>query len=556
MAILLDVAVESAIAVLAVLKAGGAYLGLDPEQPDQRLVRLVESAPAAALITRARFRGRLDLGGLPCVDLDADAGRIASWPAGAPASGAVPGSLAYVIYTSGSTGEPKAVGGEHRHVVAYLDGIRRALGFAAGDSLAMHQPLAVDAPVTYLFGSLCHGGVLHLLAREEVLDPEALGERLASLDFTKFAPSLLGVLLDGPRPERLLPRRRVLVGGEAFPRELAARIAELAPWCGALNHYGPTETTVGVLTEPAGSLAAAGGERVLPLGRPLAHSRLYVVDRSLCPVPLGAAGEIAIGGATVTRGYLGQPRLTAERFVPDAWSGRPGARVYLSGDRGRWRGDGRLEFLGRLDHQVKIRGYRVELGEIEAVLGEHPAVLAASALLRHEGGRPELVAYVALASERPAALEELRGHLRRRLPEAMVPSRLVLLAALPRTPQGKIDRRALPAPEGEAAGAGLAPLAPRNAVERLLADLWTELLGRSPASVHDSFFDLGGHSLLAIRLLSRLREAFRMEVPLSLLFEARSLAALAEALVAVEPVPGRCERLARLLLQVRGMGAA
>ncbi|HEX2077170.1 MAG TPA: amino acid adenylation domain-containing protein, partial [Longimicrobium sp.] len=436
-----------------------------------------------------------------------------------------------VIYTSGSTGRPKGVMNAHRGVVNLLWSMRGTVAIAPGDRLLAITTLAFDISVLELFLPLLSGARVEILARSAASDPALLREAVAAGGGTvlQATPATWRLLLDAgwEGGESL----RALSGGEALPAELAARLRERV---GALwNVYGPTETTIWSTAQHLGAGPDVGRGHV-SIGAPVANTRVYVLDRYLSPVPAGVPGELYIGGAGVARGYLGRPGLSAEKFVPDPFAAEPGARLYRTGDLARWRPDGTLEFLGRNDHQVKVRGLRIELGEIEAALRGHGSVADCVVMARADAGEQRLVAYVVGGVE----AAELRAHLRRSLPEYMVPSAFVFLDALPLTPNGKVDRKALPAPE-------LAPaedryVAPRTPVEEVLAGIWAEVLRLERVGANDSFFELGGHSLLATRVVSRVRELFGVELPLRALFEGPTVAELA----------GRVEEMRRAGLPV------
>jgi len=533
----LERGLDMVVAVLAVLKAGGAYLPLDARLPAERLAALVEDARPPVVISRSGLHpeaSRLDVR-LLCLDDDGLRAALAAESPEEPPATAFPESLAYVLYTSGSTGKPKGVQVEHRQVLAYVRAVAARLGLAAGDSYAMVQPLAVDSSVTVLYPPLLYGGCLHLVAEDRAVDAAALGDYFAehAIDVLKIAPSHLSALLAAAQ-ERVLPRRLLVIGGEAWRPDLAERLRRLAPGCTVFNHYGPTETTVGVLAfrPPA---QARHATVTTPLGRPLATARCHVLDHHGGPLPAGVAGELHVGGACVARGYLGLPELTAERFVPDPFAPQPGERLYRTGDLVRRLADGSVEFLGRLDHQVKIRGFRIEPGEIEHWLARHPGVAETVVLARRDdAGETLLAAYVVAAPGAPAPTAgELRAHLAARLPEAMVPSAYVFLPALPRTAHGKLNRSALPAPERTGELPRQAAALPRDPLELALAQIWEELLGVHPISVHDDFFALGGHSLLAVRLMSRIERRFGRGLPLSQLSQGATVAAFARALRAL-----------------------
>ncbi|HEX2190734.1 MAG TPA: amino acid adenylation domain-containing protein, partial [Longimicrobiaceae bacterium] len=522
----------AALAVLGVLRAGGAYVPLDPAYPAGRLESLLDDSGAALVLTQPELAGRFAGSGVEVVLLDethdgvsADATTSHSrTPALSPSPS--PENLAYVIYTSGSTGTPKGVAVQHRAVVNLVTDMAARLGLRSDDRLLQFASLSFDVSVEEIFTAWVSGAAL-VLSRDELFAPGALRElvereRITTFELpTAFWHEWVRELTERGEgvPESV---RFVRVGGERIAPE---RLREWAALRRPLVHvFGLTETacTSATLRLAAGEDASARGS--LPVGRPTANVRLYVLDRGGEPLPPGVPGELYVGGEGVARGYLGRPALTAERFVPDPFRAEPGARAYRTGDRVRWLGDGTLEFLGRIDHQVKVRGFRIEPGEVEAALELHPAVHEAVVLVREDvPGDRRLVAYFTADGERPDP-GRLREHLRGRLPEHMVPSAFVALDAFPLNHNGKLDRRALPAPEG---GTGREHVAPRDATEQALADAWAEVLHLERVGVDDDFFELGGHSLLATRLVSRVREALGVELPLRALFEAPTVARLA-----------------------------
>ncbi|GII66112.1 hypothetical protein Skr01_61970 [Sphaerisporangium krabiense] len=510
---------EMVAALLAVLKAGAAYLPLDPAQPSARLAYMLDDAGARLVLTQGHLAGRLP------AEVRAFAVDREDLPdAPAPRPAVSPRDLAYVIYTSGSTGTPKGVMIEHRSVVNLIRALTEEAGLTAEDRLLAVTTLAFDIAVLELLGPLSCGACVVLADGSAVTDGRALTRLLERSGATvmQATPSLWRMLLDGGWPGD--PGLRVLCGGEALPPELLGR---LLPVVGRVwNVYGPTETTVWSLTAVLESSAVSGP---VPIGGPIANTRLYVVDADLEPVPLGVPGELLIGGHGVARGYVNLPGLTAERFVPDPFGDEPGGRLYRTGDLARHRPDGSLEFLGRLDHQVKLRGHRIEPGEIENVLLLHPKIGAAAVTLREDRpGEQRLVGYFTTAgSGTPTA--ELRQWLGERLPEYMVPAILVELDALPMTANGKIDRRTLPAPgRVRPEQLGGAYVAPRSEEERRLVELFADVLDLPAGEVgaEDDFFVLGGQSLLAVALVARVCAAFDVDLPLSALFTARTAAAL------------------------------
>ncbi|HEX5725644.1 MAG TPA: amino acid adenylation domain-containing protein, partial [Longimicrobiaceae bacterium] len=497
-------------ALLGVLKAGGAYVPLDPAYPAPRLEHMLRAAGARVVLADGASRARLEAVGPGPALVAADAPDLAAEPGDDPGVAIHPGNVAYVIFTSGSTGGPKGVEIEHRGPVALLHWLRGALPDEERSAVLGSSSISFDLSIVEIFGTLCGGGTLVLV--ENALAPIPRPVRAAGL-----VPTVAAELLRrGGLPAGT---QNVVIGGEVVTPALAAALraggAERI-----LNIYGPTEDTTCSTWAELESDAAS-----IPIGRPVAGGRVYVLDARLEPVGVGVAGELCVAGEGVARGYAGRPGLTAASFVPDPF-GPPGSRMYRTGDIGRWRADGALEFLGRRDGQVKVRGVRVELGEVEAALAAHPAVREAAAALREDG----LVAWLVAAegAARPQAAE-LRAFLRASLPEAMVPGVFAWTGALPRTGSGKLDRRALPDPEPAPAGLAVRKIGPRSGLEETLAALWREVLGVEQVGIHDDFFELGGHSLLALRLMARLREELGRDLPVATLFRAPSVESMARA---------------------------
>ncbi|HEU0253085.1 MAG TPA: amino acid adenylation domain-containing protein, partial [Pyrinomonadaceae bacterium] len=531
--ICMERSLELMVAVLGVLKAGGGYFPLDPAFPQQRLSFLLADAKAPVLLTQERLLARLPEYAGTIVSLDSDWSEIAGESEANLDSGVTPENIAYVIYTSGSSGKPKGVVVEQRQILNYIEAISERLKFEGGASYALVQPLTVDAAQTVLFPPWYAGGTVHLIAQERATDAAALQEYFGehAIDCLKIAPSHLETLHQAGQGKSLLPRRWLVLGGESPRREWIEQLRTSAPECEIVNHYGPTETTVAMLTHGVNGASEALTKGVMPLGRPLANTRAYVLDKDLQPVPVGVAGELFIGGECVTRGYLGQPEKTAQQFIPDPFGAEPGARLYKTGDLVRYEADGKLSFIGRADEQVKIRGHRVEPGEIEAALIEHEAVRDCIAMIREDvAGDPRLVAYC--VSDQEPSISELRSFLAERLPAHMLPSAFVLLESLPLTPHGKVDRKQLPAPDQTRATTA-EYTAPRTSVELRLAAIWQDVLNVERVGVDDNFFDLGGHSLLATQVISRVRDGFKIELPLRALFEAPTVGLLAAKVAAV-----------------------
>ncbi|HEX2187286.1 MAG TPA: amino acid adenylation domain-containing protein, partial [Longimicrobiaceae bacterium] len=519
-AVCLEPSLEMAAAVLGVLRAGAAYVPLDPSYPAERLRLVLEDAGARLLVSREALAARLPAGGLRMLLLDRDAARVAAEDPSAPAAGPAPQSLAYVIYTSGSTGRPKGVLVEHRALANLLLASRADFGFGPGDVAPALASFAFDIWGWETLVPLVSGGTVRLVARERVMDLAALLEECRGATALHAVPALMRHVAAAGRAA--LPSvRRLFVGGDLVPPELLEEMRAAFPDAAVRVLYGPTEATVLAASYEVG--AEAPGRPVL--GRPLPNVRSYVLGAAGEPLPVGVPGELYVCGAGVARGYGGRPDLTAERWVPDPFGGGAGARLYRTGDRARWRPDGVLEFLGRTDFQVKVRGFRIEPGEVESVLLAHPGVRDAAVVV-HGGaaGEPRLVGY---ATPRPGAAPagaELRAWLGERLPEHAVPSAVVVLDAFPLTPAGKVDRRALPAPEPRQ----LAGDAPRSPEEEILRGIFADVLRVDGLGIHDDFFALGGHSLLATRVVSRVRALLGAELPLRALFDAPTVAGLAE----------------------------
>ncbi|WP_420130680.1 amino acid adenylation domain-containing protein [Longimicrobium sp.] len=513
-AVMLERSAALLVAQLAVLRAGGAYLPLDPAAPAGRAATMLRAADAAAVLTRTGLRAGLPEAGIPVLALDEEAAALASESADAPAVEIGADHLAYVIFTSGSTGVPKGVGVPHCGLSNLTGWFRADRRIGPGDRGTMMISPAFDGGVLETWTMLASGAAVHVVPDALRTDAAGLLRWMdahgitLSMAITPVAEALMEAMdAGGPRPAAL---RVLSTGGDALRRRPPAGLR-------LVNLYGPTENSVA----STGGDVAPEGAGLPSIGRPVPNHRAYVLDARLHPVPVGVPGELYVAGPGLARGYVGRAALTAERFLPDP-SGAPGARMYATGDRVRWRADGDLEFLGRADHQVKVRGHRIETGEIEAALLAHPALAQAAVVLRPEGGG-RLVAYAApAAGARVPPADELRAHLRERLPDYMVPAAFVAMDALPRSTTGKVDRRALPEPAMDAAEGA----APATETERALAGVWAELLG-VPAGREDGFFDLGGHSLLAMQLLARVRRTFGIDLPIRAVFEAPSLREMA-----------------------------
>ncbi|HSE17009.1 MAG TPA: amino acid adenylation domain-containing protein [Pyrinomonadaceae bacterium] len=522
--------VNMIVGLLGILKAGAAYVPLDLVTAKERVAFMIEDTGIQLILTGQHSLKDVYGQTSRVVSLDSDWDIIAQHPAENQPSSATASSTAYVIYTSGSTGKPKGVVIEHRQVLNYIHGIEDRFNLVPGASYAMVQPLAVDSCKTVIYPPLFTGGCLHVISEERVLDAYALNDyfRRYEIDCLKIAPSHLRALQTSGKVQ-VAPRDLLVIGGEASRREWAEDLPRLVSPGRVFNHYGPTETTVGVLTYDLQREKTEHFTQTLPVGRPLPNTEAHVLDRNLQLAPLGVPGELHIGGSCLARGYLNHPDLTAGKFIPDPFSERPGARLYKTGDIARWLPDGNIEFLGRSDHQVKIQGYRIELGEIESALSKHPAVREVIVQVREaEHNQKRLVAYLAFSNGSVADPGQLRGFLSERLPVYMIPSVFVSLSQLPRTPHGKIDMNALPAPEGVDHGSKRVFVAPRSQNEKLLEEIWSRVLGVSPIGVHDNFFELGGDSILSIQIIARARQA-GLRLSAKQLFQYQTIAELAAA---------------------------
>jgi amino acid adenylation domain-containing protein len=525
--ICLERSVEMVVGLLGILAAGGTYVPLDPSYPPERLAYMLEDSAVEVLLVRSSEAATLpDLeGGKRRRLVDVDHVEMAPSAHAAERRSVLADNLAYVIYTSGSTGRPKGAMNTHRGIVNRLLWMQSQYGLTPEDRILQKTPFSFDVSVWELFWPLLQGARLVMARPGGHQDGGYLVRTIAEQGITTihFVPSMLGIFLETPGVEQCTSLRRVIVSGEALPHGLQQRhFSRLgAP---LHNLYGPTEAAVDVTWWACDPADPRG---LVPIGRPVANTAIHLLDPSFHPVPMGVAGQLCIGGVQLARGYLGRPDLTAEKFLPDP-QGPAGARIYATGDLARRLPAGEIDYLGRIDHQVKVRGFRVELGEIESVLAAHPGVLEAVVVARSETAGARLVAYVVAdaAANRGELVNGLRRSCREALPEAMMPSAFVVLDALPLTPNGKVDRRALPAPPSSGSAEGESP-GPRTPVEEIVAAIWSEVLGVERVGVEESFFDLGGHSLLANQVVSRLRVAFRVELPLRDFFAAPTVKNLA-----------------------------
>ena len=524
--ILLERSVEMVVGLLAILKAGGAYVPLDPDYPRERLRFMLEDCGASVLLTDSRLVQSLAECSATVVCMDDDEDAICHQNQDNLGLSTTPENLAYVIYTSGSTGQPKGAMLPHSGVVNCIAWMQETYRLTAEDRFLCKTSLNFDASVWEIFWPLIVGASLMVARHDGQRDGAYLAKSILrhGVTVTYFVPSMLALFIQEPLLAEATSLRKVICGGESLSAETVQHFYSRLPWADLHHSYGPTET----------SIAAAefvcprdDGWQVMPLGRPLGNNQLFILDRQLDVTPIGSTGELYIGGAGLARGYHGLPSLTAEKFIPNPFSTEPGARLYRTGDLARYLPDGLLEFRGRTDSQIKLRGMRIELGEIESALRGHDGVDECIVVLRGEEREAALVAYVVPADGVGPGADELRSYLGARLPRHMVPSAFVTLQQLPLMVNGKVDRRALPDPSRNAQVATAMFVAPANELERTIAGIWSEVLGREEIGTHDNFFDLGGHSLRLLLVHLKLREAIGVEMPLFEMFQYPTVSTLA-----------------------------
>jgi amino acid adenylation domain-containing protein len=522
--------VEMIVGLLGILKAGGAYVPLDPSYPPEQLAFILEDTRAPVALTQPALLSEIPSHGAVVVCLDAEGGGVANEGTENPPSRLTLDNLAYVIYTSGSTGRPKGVMVCHRGVCNYLHWRRDYFPLTEADRLLQKASVSFDDSVWEIFEPLMVGARLVLALPGGHRDAAYLVRVIAEQEITaiSFVPSMLQLFLEEQGIEKCQRLRRVTTGAEVLPVELQERFfARMA--ADLYNGYGPTEATIA-----ATFWACKRGDhpRTVPIGRPIANTRIYLLDSKLQPVPIGVPGELHIGGAGVARGYLNRDDLTAARFIADPFSDKKGARLYKTGDMARYLPDGNIEFLGRIDDQVKIRGYRIELGEIEAVLARHPAIQSSSVVLREDTpGDKRMAAYLVARPQASVDVIDVRKYLKQKLPEHMIPAAFVLIHELPLTLSGKVDRKALPVPDPGRRDQGKNYREPRTPAEEKIAAIWAELLRLDKVGIDENFFNLGGHSLLGTKVVARLQELFHIEISLRQLFEFPTIAELADVIV-------------------------
>ena len=526
--------IDMIVGLLGILKAGGAYVPLDPSYPQERLAFMLEDTQAAVLLTQERLIEKLPAHGAQLVCLDKDRKKIAAESDENPTSGTTAENLAYVIYTSGSTGEPKGVAITHASSMAFLSWVSTVFSATEMSGVLASTSICFDLSVFEIFSPLSYGGRIILVQNALSLASLSAGSEVMLIN---TVPSALNELL---RVRAVPPSVCTInLAGEPLKSTVVEEIYDRTSASKVYDLYGPSEDT----TYSTFALRTADGPQTI--GKPIANTRIYILDTHLQPVPIGIAGELYIGGDGLARGYLNRSELTADKFIPNPFSDDPNSRLYRTGDLARYLSDGSIEFLGRIDNQVKIRGFRIELGEIEAILSRHPFGRETVVLAREDSpGDKRLVAYVVSNQDQVCTGSALRSFLKEKLPEYMIPSGFVFLDALPLTPSRKVDRKALPAPDQSRPELEQSFVAPRTLIEEIIVEIWAEVLKTEKVGIHDNFFELGGHSLLATQVTSRLREGLGVELPLRALFEAPTVAELAERIEQRESAVDKLEDLA------------
>ncbi|MHC5897537.1 non-ribosomal peptide synthetase, partial [Nostoc sp.] len=520
-----------AIAILGILKAGGAYVPFDPNYPQEHQAFMFQDSQVSVLLSQEHLVEKLPEHQAQVVCLDRDWEKIARESQENPPSSVTPFNLAYVIYTSGSTGKPKGVAIAHRSVCDHLYWRQTTFGLTPTDKVLQTISISFDPSVWQIFWPLSFGAQLVMARPDGHLDPAYVVQIIVQQQITviTLVPSLLRVFLEEKGVEECNCLKHVTCGGEALPQELIDRFYDLLNVGNILhNLYGPTEATIDATYW---TCQRGNHSSIAPIGRPIANTQIYILDADLQPLPIGEPGELYIGGIGLAQGYHNRGELTAEKFIANPWSQEPGDRLYKTGDLARYLKDGNIEILGRIDRQVKIRGFRVELGEIETILSQNPAVKE-NVVIAHEDvpGNKRLIAYVVGDREQVISISELRRFLEGKLPEYMVPSAFVLLETIPLTPNGKVDRRALPITESIRPEIAVDYVMPRNETEQAIATVWQKALNLEKTGIYDNFFELGGHSLLMVQVHRELQEIFGEELSIVELFKFPTIDSLAQHL--------------------------
>jgi amino acid adenylation domain-containing protein len=520
---------ELVVALYGILKAGGAYVPIDPDYPQERISYMLEDAGFSVLLTQSRIIDRLPSRGAKTLCLDDGWKQIAGEATTNPAKVTTPDNLAYMIYTSGSTGKPKGAMNTHRAICNRLLWMQSQYQLTEADRILQKTPVSFDVSVWEFFWPPLTGARLVLAKPGGHQDPAYLINLITGQQITvaHFVPSMLAIFLAEPRAELCVSLRHIICSGEALPFNLQEQFFKLLP-AQLHNLYGPTEAAVDVTHW---TCRRDNKRKIVPIGRPVANTQIYILDKYLQPVPVGISGDLYIGGVQVGRGYHNRPDLTAEKFVPDPFSVDSAGRMYKTGDLCRWLSDGNVEYLGRSDFQVKVRGLRIELGEIEAALDRHQAVRQCVVVAREETGDKILVAYVEQEKTEVApAVSDLRAYLSEHLPTYMIPSIFVVMEKLPLSPNGKIDRKALPLPDQGRVEVAGDFVAARDPLEQMLAQIWSEILTVRRIGIHDNFFELGGHSLLAVRIMAEIERLVKKRLPLATFLQAPTIGDLADVL--------------------------
>ena len=555
--VMMERSLEMVVGLLAILKAGGAYAPLDPQLPAGRLAFMLEDARMPVLITQQRLSSGLPPNQTRVICAETDWPRVAEASTANPPSHMTAQNASYLIYTSGSTGQPKGALNTHGAIRNRLLWMQKAYQLTPTDCVLQKTPFSFDVSVWEFFWPLMVGARLVLARPGGHLDNAYLMRLIVQEQITTlhFVPSMLRLFLEEPGIEGCDSLRQVMSSGEALSSDLQQHFFTRLPRASLHNLYGPTEAAIDVT---AWECQPADHRRIVPIGRPIANTQIYVLDQKLQLLPVGVAGELHIGGESLARGYHRRTALTAEKFVADPFASHPGQRLYRTGDLARFLDDGSIEYLGRIDQQVKIRGFRIELGEVEAALACHPAVLECAVLAREDKpGDQRLVAYLTARDESSLQIEQLREFLSATLPDYMIPSTFVQLDALPLTPNGKLDRHSLPAPDNSRPEMHAIYVVPRTTAEETIAAIWSSVLRVDRVGVYDNFFDLGGHSLLAMQLISRVRSTFQAEkLPLRSLFDAPTVEGMVHALAQVWGSMEIVEEYARTLSELEQFSEA
>ncbi|MBX9258974.1 non-ribosomal peptide synthetase, partial [Desmonostoc muscorum CCALA 125] len=519
------------IALLGILKAGGAYVPIDPSYPLERKAFILNDSQMPVLVTQQHLIADLSTNEIKVIAIDSELQTINQQKIDNPITTTIALNLAYIIYTSGSTGKPKGTLIPHQGLVNYLSWATQKYAVEQGVGTLVHSPLGFDLTITSLLSPLLVGHKVELLSEEQGI--ETLSQALkksSNLSLVKITPAHLDLLKQQLSKEEIANKTRAfIIGGENLLAESITFWQDVAPDTILVNEYGPTETVVGccIYQVPVGKHVSGS----IPIGKPIANTQLYILDQYLQPVPTGVVGELHIGGMGLARGYLNQPELTALKFIPNPFSKQEGDRLYKTGDLVRFLPSGDIEYIGRIDNQIKIRGFRVELGEIEAVINQHPSVSASVAIVQEDKpGNQNLIAYITLHPNKTLTISELRRFLQNKLLDHMIPTAFMILEAFPLTSNGKVDRRALPMPDALRPELEVAYVVPQTEVEKTIASVWQKALNLEKIGIHDNFFEIGGHSLLLVKVHSQLQEILNAELSTLDLFKYPTINSLAEYL--------------------------